>query len=113
MKCNVTIFTCDECGKKAEIDSNGGYPYDRGWCYIYEFNGKSNRGFPILGEKDGIVFMKFNDKHFCSPFCMLEYLRVSIEVATEMPIEVTAKSKSSRKKSKKKRRVVHDEQGNA
>ena len=57
-----TNFTCDQCGKKIELQTQ--FPYDSGWKYIYNFS--------IKNEEDKRV--RVMDKHFCCKTCTLNYL---------------------------------------
>ena len=75
MKKNYTDFICDRNGCTREIQcvSNKGFPYSKGWIYLYEF----------LGKTSNSVYMKNKDKHFCSALCMRTYIIKAIDSAVQ------------------------------
>ena len=58
----MTIFTCDQCGKKSQPEEK--FPYDKDWCYLYNFEFK-------LAQTGRL---KEDDKHFCSKECMEKHI---------------------------------------
>lgn len=69
-KQDFTKFKCDTCGKPVVMEMCSGFPYDKGWRYLYNFEFKfANRIF-MGAEKD---------KHFCSVSCMVEFLTNTID----------------------------------
>lgn len=76
---NVKI-TCDKCNKEISFLDGTKYPYDKGWCYIYSFQGrigkKSNHRLHVTDEK-----VQFNDLHFCSGKCASEFIADIIAVS--------------------------------
>jgi hypothetical protein len=60
MKEDFTKFTCDHCARKTTKTKNTGYPYEKGWYYIYNFTAKTD--LTRLEEKD---------KHFCCENCLI------------------------------------------
>lgn len=68
MKKDYTIFECDQCRKNEEIEKNSGFPYKKGWCYLYNFTVK-------FSDKEGV---EKKDGHFCSKKCMQKYINILI-----------------------------------
>ena len=67
MKDQINVFICDNCEKEIETDS--GFPYDKGWIYLYKFSSKlSNDKFVTRG-----------DKHFCSKECLIKSIEKDIK----------------------------------
>jgi hypothetical protein len=62
-------FICTTC--KEKIEYSNGFPYDLNWTYLHKFNFKLN----------GQSFGNAKDKHFCSKKCMLEYLKIMLDMA--------------------------------
>lgn len=67
MKSNISVFTCDECGARKEIE--GVFPYQEGWVYLYNFD------FKLSGNNQN----KNHDKHLCSDKCFRKYIDKLIE----------------------------------
>ncbi len=68
MKKHFTTFHCDKCDNVETWDMNTGYPYKKGWVYIYHFT-----------IKKGNVRVECKDKHFCSDKCMVAWMRNEIK----------------------------------
>jgi hypothetical protein len=68
MKEDLTTFTCDNCKKKETVKQKTGYPYDKGWVYLFNLKGK------IASQHYDI-----QDKHFCCLNCEIEFIRKMIE----------------------------------
>ena len=61
----IITFICDRCGTHSEEKVMGsGFPYDKGWTYIYNFSYKLH---------DGKIHT-FTDKHFCCINCLRAFL---------------------------------------
>lgn len=76
---------CDNCKKTETILAKTQYPYEKGWCYIYNFSGKYlNAHYP--GIEVDIEQFKETDKHFCSTKCALEFVRKRLK-PIKRPVE--------------------------
>lgn len=64
MKRYKTIFTCDECVKIIETETESGYPYQNGWRYLY------NLTFKLENKR----IEPERDKHFCSKKCLIKWV---------------------------------------
>lgn len=60
-KCVHRIMVCEEYDS---IKTGEGYPYQKGWTYLY------NLEIKVVGK-----IIKIKDKHFCSSPCQLEYIK--------------------------------------
>lgn len=58
----ITEFKCDECDKIIAVDS-GGFPYEKGWRYIFKLKYKNSN--KVENPKE--------DKHFCSKKCITKW----------------------------------------
>lgn len=67
MKENYTKFSCDVCSKEKTIVHNSGFPYNEGWCYIYNIQGK------VRNTNNQTIPIQEKDLHFCSKACMLQF----------------------------------------
>ena len=77
MKEHETIFTCDNCGKQVKKPYDSGFPYSKGWYYIYILNGqKPDAEIPDTNYSNPF---KMTDKHFCSKKCLLKYIKEAIK----------------------------------
>lgn len=86
MKKDNTTFTCDKCGKEVIKEKGTGFPYEKGWCYIYRFNGKLLQSYtPAIELEVGKFELK--DKHFCSKECMVAIIGEAIKEAEEDKVE--------------------------
>ena len=71
MKKETLTFVCDNCGKEQGVKDSK-YPYDKDWCYLYNFNTQI-KGIEIdTGVSVNRIEQK--DKHFCSAKCMLNFI---------------------------------------
>lgn len=77
MKEQFTKFECDNCAEKTIIKDNSGFPYDKGWSYIYNINGQVSTN-PTSKIQDAFKRFEAKDKHFCSKECALEYIRLEL-----------------------------------
>lgn len=69
---NTTKFICDNgCG--AGVIEPEGYPYEKGWRYIFNFEFKTAKG----------KAHKIKDAHFDTARCMLEFISKKILEAEE------------------------------
>ncbi|MEK6883274.1 MAG: hypothetical protein AABY22_26845 [Nanoarchaeota archaeon] len=78
---NKTIFKCDseDCPDVIEIPSNTGFPYDKGWLYLYNFNVQVG----IKDPKDRVIAIPQSpknrltdqDKHFSSLKCFKKFMQ--------------------------------------
>ncbi len=57
-------FICDECSKTVEIVRGSGFPYEKGWAYLYCL------GFKFRNNDR----KKSRDKHFCSKMCLIKFV---------------------------------------
>lgn len=64
MKQDFTVFVCDTCNKQETMQIEAGFPYEKGWVYLYKFNGQILQ----LGRKESIRF-DLENGHFCSDKC--------------------------------------------
>ena len=62
-----TIFICDQCGKKSDLEEK--FPYLKNWCYLYNFE------FKLAENKVPMP----KDKHFCSKECLTKYVNQTLE----------------------------------
>ena len=62
MKKHITAFMCDSCGLKIEIDYGTGFPYNKGWVYLFRLEGRFPRSY------------KETDKHFCTVTCEIKFI---------------------------------------
>lgn len=73
MKEELTNFICDQCQKEIQVMKAQRFPYDKGWCYIYNISGKR--------ELDGSVAQRgASDKHFCCKTCMHKFIKNLFDV---------------------------------
>lgn len=79
MKEDFTKFRCESCEKEIIIVKGEGYPYDEGWCYLYNFTGTVTN--PSV-EKNKKGFEN-KDKHFCSTECMIKFIGDVLKNATK------------------------------
>lgn len=82
MKEEQTIFKCDFPGCSCQITKTKttGFPYEKGWCYIYSFEGKRAK----CTNPVKIQQISIKDKHFCSDEHMTKYIdqkRFSLEAS--------------------------------
>lgn len=61
-----TRFTCDECGKKSELEKD--FPYEKGWAYLYNFSFKLAKNIVPMPK----------DKHFCCKACLIKYVNSTL-----------------------------------
>lgn len=61
----LTDFTCDQCS--AKIKDCPGFPYDKGWHYLYNLDFKTM-------TLEGVKNFKLLDKHFCSAECVKSFI---------------------------------------
>jgi hypothetical protein len=83
MKQDYTKFVCDECEKLTEVMKNAGYPYQDGWCYIFNFETKFLRLYTPGIEID-VARLELKDKHFCSLDCMFKHIKKKIAEAKKI-----------------------------
>ena len=62
-----TIFTCDNCDKMSDKEKE--FPYDKGWYYLYNFEGKVAKNSKF----------HYDDKHFCSKQCLRTFILKKID----------------------------------
>lgn len=67
---NFTKFVCDTCSKSIVMDAGTGFPYGKGWKYLYNFAFKFAENI-----YQGIE----TDRHFCSVSCMVEFIMDMID----------------------------------
>jgi hypothetical protein len=73
----ITKFKCDSCPKQSkEVDKK--YPYEDGWKYLYSFD------FKVTNDKTN----NFKDKHFCSSYCLAQYISSRINEVNEEQIAI-------------------------
>lgn len=80
MKKDYTTFICDNCQKEATKLKNTGFPYEEGWCYIYNFSSNFLKLYAPGIDLD-VGHIQLKDKHFCCEDCMKKYIEKSIEEA--------------------------------
>lgn len=56
----ATIFTCEHCNEQSSKRPEQGFPYAKGWKYLYGLNLKLS----------DTAIIKLHDKHFCKLECM-------------------------------------------
>lgn len=91
MKEKIVRFTCDYCGTEITTREEDGYPYSKGWCYIYNFSFKILYNNDVVDEVDGEIVTSYTtpkisqeeekDKHFCGDVCMKKFLNDKINDA--------------------------------
>jgi len=74
MKKNYTKFNCDSCCAEVMVESGTGYPYEKGWHYIYNLNGKTLDTYAPGIEID-VKKIEGKDLHFCSQACLLSWMK--------------------------------------
>lgn len=70
---NFTKFKCDSCMKSITLKYNIGYPYEKGWKYLFNFDFKDE---PVRQNR-------VMDKHFCCAACMVAFIEKLIDRAVE------------------------------
>jgi hypothetical protein len=61
----IELFECDYCKTRMDAEKYKGYPYEKGWTFLYNFEFKTT---PSLTSCEN------RDKHFCC----LEHLKLFI-----------------------------------
>ena len=88
------IFKCDKegCGNSIEKEMKKGYPYNKGWTYIFNLELKvpeiRNNNFLENGKR-----IKIRDKHFCNEKHLIDFIKgvvsyeiINLRLAFEYPI---------------------------
>jgi hypothetical protein len=74
-KKQFTEFECDVCNKKI-ISTE--FPYDKGWQYLYLFDGK-------VSEDNNIRQVSIKDRHFCGKECMIKFIKDNLTSLPRSP----------------------------
>ena len=88
----LRTFKCDlpKCKKQISIDENSGYPYKKGWVYIYNLEIKVGKNAKVIDS----------DKHYCCYEHMLEHIKKGVEYNLQLnkkPINKNGKKKKTKK----------------
>jgi hypothetical protein len=75
MENTYTTFICDEnnCIRTIIIEYEKGFPYSKGWTYIYKF--KIQLDNEPKDVNAWVNRVNQDDKHFCSKKCMLKFIK--------------------------------------
>lgn len=76
---NITTFKCDSsiCKKLdniVETTSGTGFPYDRGWKFLYNLEIKNSKDKKLA----------FREKHFCCTECLKDFIHDHILMEEEI-----------------------------
>ena len=88
MKEALKKFTCDNFGCLKTItikEAVEGFPYDKGWRYIYNLEGKTDEDKTLIAR----------DKHFCSEKCLKNFMTVLFYETKTKPKEFNKKTVKS------------------
>jgi len=83
---NLTNFQCDQCKKTIMIRENDGFPYNKGWCYLYNFNAQISKDKSHRVIKD-LERIDKKDCHFCCKSCLLDFVKDSVDYASTLRIK--------------------------
>jgi hypothetical protein len=81
-KSTFTKFVCDTCQKEIFEEDDKGFPYEKGWMYVHNFNGQVGKeGSHKLAKSVGRFDAK--DKHFCCAKCCYGFVGKTVIGARE------------------------------
>lgn len=80
---NVTVFQCDQCGKK---ETRKGYVSLDEWPSTWIRPSGFNSDFSTP-ELNGTMTVVWDDKHFCSRECVIEYFSEQFKKAYQEQLE--------------------------
>ena len=67
-------FSCDTCKNESYENEQDGFPYSKGWVYIYQLSGQMKDLKGVSVEGSGVYRFEIKDKHFCSEKCSHYYI---------------------------------------
>jgi hypothetical protein len=86
VKEKITKFTCDTCGNMIDRTEEEGFPYEKGWMYLYRFEGQVGKNPTHRLMKDVERYSEV-DKHFCQKKCLYSFVGKTITEASQQEVE--------------------------
>ena len=82
-----THFKCDYCTAGIIVSEADGFPYNKGWVYLYKVNLQVGRTHDTNGVEFDVGVCPFRiekkDKHFCSARCATNFFIAQLVTSSE------------------------------